>query len=122
MLVGPPQADGMRWRKQTPWQRHGNAIMELTGKQKRSLRALGHHLRPVMTLGKQGIGEAVLAQLDANLLAHELVKVKVLKTCPLDTGAVAAALTAGTGAALAQSMGRTLLLYRPHPDFPQLVP
>jgi RNA-binding protein len=92
--------------------------MELTGKQKRKLRALGHHLRPVGTIGKGGPGESVLAQLEANLLAHELVKVKVLKTCPLPPDDVAAHLTGRTGAAVAQRVGRTLLLYRPHPERP----
>jgi RNA-binding protein YhbY len=46
----------------------------------------------------------------------------VLKTCPLDPPAVATALMERTGAALAQSVGRTLLLYRPHPDAPVLRP
>jgi len=92
--------------------------MELTGKQKRTLRALGHHLRPVATIGKQGLAGSVLAQLEANLLAHELIKVKVLKTCPQEPAALAAEVLAQTGAALAQSVGRTLLLYRPHPEQP----
>ena len=96
--------------------------MELTGKQKRSLRALGHHLRPATTIGKQGLADAVVAQVEHNLLAHELVKVRVLKTCPLEPQAVATALTQRTGAALAQSVGRTLLLYRPHPEQPVLQP
>jgi RNA-binding protein len=96
--------------------------MELTGKQKRALRALGHHLRPASTIGKQGLADTVVAQVEDNLLAHELVKVKVLKTCPLDPPAVATALMERTGAALAQSVGRTLLLYRPHPEAPVLRP
>jgi RNA-binding protein len=94
--------------------------MELTGKQKRSLRALGHHLKPVTTIGKQGVVDSLLEQLEANLLAHELIKVKVLKTCPLAPAEVAAVISARTGAALAQSVGRTLLLYRPHPEQPAL--
>lgn len=94
--------------------------MELTGKQKRTLRALGHHLRPVLTVGKGGVAAAVVHQLEDNLLAHELVKVKVLQACPEEPAAVAAQLTEETGAALAQRMGRTLLLYRPHPDTPAI--
>lgn len=94
--------------------------MELTGRQKRTLRALGHHLRPAITIGKQGLAGAVLAQVEDGLLAHELIKVKVLKTCPLDAGEVAAQLTGGTGAVLAQSVGHTLLLYRPHPERPTI--
>ncbi len=92
--------------------------MELTGKQKRTLRALGHHLRPSATIGKQGVAAAVVEQVQGNLLAHELIKVKVLKTCPLDPDAVAEELIGRTGAVLAQSLGRTLLLYRPHPERP----
>jgi RNA-binding protein len=94
--------------------------MTLSGKQKRALRALGHHLRPATTVGKQGLVDALVAQVEGNLLAHELIKVKVLKTCPLEPGAVAEALVGRTGAALAQSLGRTLLLYRPHPEQPVL--
>ena len=96
--------------------------MELTGKQKRTLRALGHHLRPVATIGKQGLADSVVAQLDANLLAHELIKVKVLKTCPLEPPAIATLIAQRTGATLAQSVGRTLLLYRPHPERPVIQP
>jgi len=92
--------------------------MELTGKQKRTLRALGHHLRPSATIGKQGVADSVVEQVQGNLLARELIKVKVLKTCPLEPEAVARELTGRTGAALAQSLGRTLLLYRPHPEQP----
>lgn len=96
--------------------------LALTGKQKRTLRALGHHLRPVTTIGKQGVAETLVTQVDANLLAHELIKVKVLKTCPLEPATVAEALTGRTGAALAQTVGRTLLLYRPHPEKPVIEP
>jgi len=90
----------------------------LTGKQKRALRALGHHLRPLLSVGKNGTPDPVIAQLEADLLAHELVKVKVLKSCPQMLGDVAATLSESTGAALAQSVGRTLLLYRAHPEEP----
>ncbi|HKI99024.1 MAG TPA: ribosome assembly RNA-binding protein YhbY [bacterium] len=96
--------------------------IELTGKQKRTLRALGHHLKPVTQVGKQGLVESVVAQVEDNLIAHELIKVKVLKTCPHDPQAVAAQIIEQTGAALAQSVGRTLLLYRPHPEQPVLQP
>jgi RNA-binding protein len=96
--------------------------IELTGRQKRTLRALAHHLRPATTVGKQGVADTLVAQVEDNLLAHELIKVKVLKTCPLEPGAVAALLMERTGAALAQHLGRTLLLYRPHPEQPVIQP
>ncbi len=92
--------------------------MELTGKQKRALRALGHHLKPSVNIGKQGMGEHVLEQLEEQLLARELVKVKVLKNSPEDAGELAALVERQTGAGLVQSMGRTMLFYRPHPETP----
>lgn len=92
--------------------------MNLTGKQKRTLRAAGHHLKPAVMIGKQGLIESVLEQVEAQLLAHELVKIKVLKSCPVDLSTVVQGVTERSGAWVAQSIGRTLLLYRPHPESP----
>lgn len=93
--------------------------MTLTGKQKRFLRGLGHKLKSVVQIGKHGVTDAVLAQVEANLLAHELIKIKVLEGGP-ERDACADAICQATGAVLAQGLGRTLLLYRPHPEQPQL--
>ena len=95
--------------------------MHLTGKQKRTLRAKGHHLKAAVNVGKQGLTPPMLEHVEDQLLAHELVKVKVLKTCPMDMPSLAVAITQATGAALAQSIGRTVLFYRPHPDVPVIV-
>jgi RNA-binding protein len=92
--------------------------VQLTGKQKRHLRALGHGLRPLVQVGKQGLAPSVVAQTDECLAAHELVKVKLLESCPLERDECAGALAEATGAALAQTLGRTLLLYRPRPENP----
>ncbi len=92
----------------------------LTGKQKRFLRGRGHGLKAVVQVGKQGLAPALLEQVEASLLAHELIKVRVLETAPLDRRACAESLCAATGAELAQSLGRTLLLYRAHPEKPVL--
>lgn len=99
---------------------HAATPPSLTGRQRRYLRALGHDLKPVVTIGKQGVNEGVVAQVEACLLAHELIKVKVLETSPAGRHACAEALTRATGAACPQELGRTLLLYRPHPDEPVL--
>ena len=93
--------------------------MTLTGKQKRFLRGLGHNLKSVVQIGKHGVTDAVLAQVEANLLAHELIKIRVLEGGP-ERDDCAAAVCGATGAVKAQGLGRTLLLYRPHPERPQL--
>ena len=95
--------------------------MQLTGKQRRFLRAQGHGLKPLVWIGKNGIAGNVIKQLDEVLTAHELVKVKLLEACPLTVGECAQELSGASHSAVAQTLGRTILLYRSHPDQPVLV-
>ena len=85
----------------------------LTGKQARYLRGLGHALRPAVMIGRQELTDAVRTSLDESLTAHELVKVKLQEGCLLDRREVAEQLAAATGAAVAQVLGKTILLFRP---------
>ena len=85
----------------------------LTGKQARYLRGLGHSLRPAVMLGRQAITASVRITLDEALTAHELVKVKLQEGCLLDRHEAAGVLAAATSAAVAQILGKTILLYRP---------
>ncbi|WP_104981967.1 ribosome assembly RNA-binding protein YhbY [Sorangium cellulosum] len=94
--------------------------MDLTGKQRRHLRALGHHLDPIVQLGKAGLTEGVVAAVDAALEQHELVKVRLGTECPDDQNDVADALSEQLRAEIAQILGRTVLLYRRHPKEPKI--
>lgn len=87
--------------------------MKLTGKQARHLRGLGHHLKPVVYVGKEEVNEAVIAATEEALEIHELIKVKLQDGCLSDRKEVAEELTAATGSAVAQLLGKTILLYRP---------
>ena len=49
----------------------------LSGAQRRKLRALAHGLKPVTELGRHGLSEAFVAELDRALESHELVKVRL---------------------------------------------
>jgi RNA-binding protein len=93
----------------------------LSGKAARYLRGLGHHLDPVIQIGKDGITEGVVAATRDALLAHELVKVRVLAEAPIDRKDAGQELADRAGAALAQTLGRTLLLYKRHPRKPRIV-
>ncbi|MBX3209741.1 MAG: ribosome assembly RNA-binding protein YhbY [Labilithrix sp.] len=93
----------------------------LSGKATRYLRGLGHHLEPVVQIGKDGITEGVVTATRAALLAHELVKVRILTEAPVDRKEAGAELARRAGAALAQTLGRTLLLYKRHPHKPKIV-
>lgn len=90
----------------------------LTGKQRRHLRGLGHELHPIVQVGQRGVSEGLIANFEAALHAHELVKVKVHDADELH--ATAQALHDATGALLAQKIGKTLLFYKRHPRDPQI--
>jgi RNA-binding protein len=87
-------------------------MQQLTGKQVRFLRGLGHHLQPVVMIGKEALSDAVLASLEDALGAHELIKVKLQEGCPLDRREAATILSEKTGSAVAQVLGKTILLFR----------
>jgi len=93
---------------------------ELTGKQRRHLRALGHHLDPVVQIGHEGVNDAVVRETDAQLNAHELIKVKVGESSPQQRHEAAEMLAARTQAQVAQILGRTALLYRRRKDEPKI--
>jgi RNA-binding protein len=95
-------------------------LAELSGKQRRHLRALGHHLSPVLHIGHEGLTDAVVAHANAQLDAHELIKVKVSESSPLPRHEAAEQLASATHSELAQVLGRTFLLYKPHPTNPQI--
>jgi RNA-binding protein len=92
----------------------------LTGKQRRALRALGHHLKPVVQVGQEDLTEGVVQAVDEQLVAHELIKVKVGEGASLERDEVGEQLAAQTKSELVQVLGRTLLLYRRHPEKPKI--
>jgi len=92
----------------------------LEGFQKRALRARAHGLKAVAQLGGPGLSEGVVAAVDAALRDHELVKIRMLQ--PTDKKAQARALAEATGSALCGLVGHTVILYRPDPEEPRIVP
>ena len=88
----------------------------LTGKQRRHLRSLGHHLEPVVQLGKQGLTEAAVSAVDEALGQHELVKVRLGAEFPDERHEAADRLAAAVKGEAAQVLGRTILIYRRHPE------
>jgi RNA-binding protein len=91
-------------------------------KLRKALRAAGHHLSPVVQVGKEGVTDAVLRQLDVQLAAHELVKARIGAECPEDRFEAAERLGQAAGAQVAQILGRTVLVYRRHPEKPRFEP
>jgi len=91
-----------------------------TGKQRRFLRAHGHALKPVATVGHQGPTLGLLAAIEAQLEAHELIKIRVLESSPCEPEAVALWLHEAAAADVPQILGRVMLVYRRRAKEPAL--
>jgi RNA-binding protein len=89
----------------------------LKGFQKKYLRGLAHSLRPVVTIGRQGITDALLSSVDQALLDHELIKIKFneFKEKAQKTEMIAR-IEAATGCQVAGMIGHTAICFRVHPD------
>lgn len=93
----------------------------LTSRQLRFLRSRAHALKPVARVGQRGLRNSVIAETDAALSAHELIKVKI--TADRDGRArIVKQLCDATAAVVVQTIGQVAVLYRPHPERPRIVP
>jgi RNA-binding protein len=90
--------------------------MALSGKQKHVLRGIGQLLDPLVHVGKEGIREEAIAATEDVFRRRELIKVRVLKTAPEETRAIAAQLAEATHSEVAGRVGFTFLLYRANPQ------
>jgi RNA-binding protein len=93
----------------------------VTGKQRRFLRGLGHHLDPVVHVGKEGISEGLLRAVDAALVEHELIKIRLGEAAGADRDQLGESLAESVGGELVQVLGRTVLVYRRRAEDPQIV-
>ncbi len=84
----------------------------LTGKQKSYLRGLAQTEKPIFQIGKDGISDNLIEQVDNALRARELIKLAVLKTAPGDLQETAFDLAMYTKSELIQVIGRNIVLYR----------
>jgi RNA-binding protein len=88
----------------------------LTGKQKRHLRSLAHHLTPIFQVGKGGTNEHIIRHIEEAIETRELIKVSVLNNNADDPREIGAELAAGAGAELVQVIGKTIVLYKESKD------
>lgn len=91
----------------------------MTGKKKKILRGLGHHLEPVVYIGREGLSVSLINSTSDALRAHELIKIKLGRNCPVGKKNAAEQLAVKTDSALVQLIGKTVLLYQPNPDLPK---
>ena len=93
----------------------------LTSKQRAKLRTLANPLETILQVGKGGIGEQLVKQVDDALRARELIK---MRDAALDCGfprEIAHALAEQTNAEVVQVIGTRFVLYRKNPKEPKII-
>ena len=95
--------------------------MELSERQRKYLRGLGHALNPVILIGQHGVTPAVVAETQRALADHELIKVKFrgADRDARDTGFEQ--LAAASQSMLVHRIGHTALYYKRRNDRPGIV-
>ena len=84
----------------------------MTSKQRSYLRSLAHNIDPTVYIGKAGVTDNVIKEIDQRLEARELVKIKLQEGAELDAKTVANELAPGLRAEFVQAIGRKFTFYR----------
>lgn len=88
----------------------------ISSKQRSYLKSLAHNIDPLFQLGKHGITENFLTQVNEALEARELIKIKVLNNSALEAKEVANELCEKLRAEFVQSIGNRFIVYRESKD------
>ena len=72
-------------------------------------------------IGKDGLTPTVVEAVKDALLSHELIKVRVLESSPIEKKEISERLPAQTKSELAGAVGHVLILYKRHPQEARIV-
>lgn len=93
----------------------------LTNNQKKYLRSLGHHLKPVVMIGQNGLSEAVLLELESTMEKHELLKIKIRTEDRDEKHKMIDKIVNYSKSNLVQVVGNIVLIYRPFEEESKIV-
>ncbi len=83
--------------------------------ERKALKARAHRLEPVVLIGGEGLSDAVIAEIERALAAHELIKVRAPGLERAEREALLLEISARCGAQAVQHIGKVLVLYRKAP-------
>jgi RNA-binding protein len=88
---------------------------QLTQRQRRNLKRQAHPIKPRVQIGRNGINEAAIANIDKTLIDHELIKIKYLEH-KNERKTLTAKIAEETRSHIIDEIGNTATLYRISPD------
>jgi putative YhbY family RNA-binding protein len=92
----------------------------LSAAERKTLKARAHNLHPILQLGEKGLTDAVIAEIERALTAHELIKVRAAPLNRDERDVALASICERTNAQAVQHIGKMLIVYRqrPRPEAP----
>lgn len=84
----------------------------ITTKQRAQLKGIASSLQPAFQIGKAGVNDAQVAQIDDYLRVHEIVKIKVLDNSMYTAREAAEEISEKIGAQVVQVIGSKAVLYK----------
>ncbi len=90
-------------------------MSQLTGAQRKFLRGMANRLEALIIVGKQGASDSLIRATDAELTAHELIKVR-FNEFKEEKDALSEKIAEATGAEIVGRIGHVVMLYRQHPE------
>jgi putative YhbY family RNA-binding protein len=88
----------------------------MSPQERKALKSLAHKLDPIVIIGAKGLTDAVIAEIDFALKAHELIKIRAGTMDRDERDAAFAAICERTGAAPVQQVGKVFVVYRKKPE------
>ena len=86
--------------------------MALSGREKKYLKSLANTLPAIIQIGKGGISEHLLKQIENTLVAREILKINILNNCETDTNEIVLELCSALNADLVQIIGHKITIYK----------
>lgn len=93
----------------------------MTSKQRAYLRGLANSLDAIFQIGKSGISENFIKQVNDALEARELIKIHVLETAPENIKSLGQQISSSTNSIFVQAIGNKLTFYRARKKDPKIV-
>lgn len=84
----------------------------MTSKERAHFRSLANNMQPIFQIGKNGVNDNLIKQVDDALEARELIKINVLETSGEDIREVAHSIASDVNAEVIQVIGNKFVLYR----------
>ena len=88
--------------------------------QRAFLRKMAQTISPIFQIGKNGLSDNQIEQIQNALEARELIKITLLNTIPDEKHTIAEELANSTGADIVHLIGNKLTLYKPSTEKPTI--